>query len=259
VSALTTSLLPAIDEAINLGSASKRFAYLFATGIKDGNNLLRLAAGGGQGNAYLSNVLDSGAAVAHTFNTDTTFSTSGAKLASFKNNGTEKAYFEKDGSLRIDGGFVTAALGFGNSGNGAVQGMSWSGSNTAIAAAGDSASILLGSNTGLKFATLNSNGIGLGTSSGTALGLSASGSSLIVRGGQHIYIQPAIGGAGTGAVIFSPGDLPTCAAGIEGAEVTLAGGGGTRTKRCQCGTSDGSAFSWQNLATQAIGTTTTCG
>jgi hypothetical protein len=58
-----------------------------------------------------------------------------------------------------------------------------------------------------------------------------------------------------------PQALPTCAAGLEGTLLTQAAGGGTRTKLCMC-TSDGGgapAFAWQNLATAALGDTTTCG
>lgn len=50
-----------------------------------------------------SDVADGASAVAFTFDTSNALSTSGAKLASWKNNGTEKAYIDKDGNLDLSG------------------------------------------------------------------------------------------------------------------------------------------------------------
>ncbi|PIT93044.1 MAG: hypothetical protein COU06_02175, partial [Candidatus Harrisonbacteria bacterium CG10_big_fil_rev_8_21_14_0_10_38_8] len=47
--------------------------------------------------SLVSNVADGSSAVAYNFNTANALSTTGAKIASFKNNGTEKAYVDKDG------------------------------------------------------------------------------------------------------------------------------------------------------------------
>ena len=60
----------------------------------------------------------------------------------------------------------------------------------------------------------------------------------------------------------SQGTLTTCALALEGSVVRQGGaaGSGIRTKLCMC-TSDGAAspvYAWQNLASAAIGTTTTC-
>lgn len=57
----------------------------------------------------------------------------------------------------------------------------------------------------------------------------------------------------------TPNALLTCATGLEGRITVLAGGGAVRTKACMCTTADGSTFAWQNLATAALGNTTTCG
>ena len=48
---------------------------------------------------YTSDEADVASAVAFDFNTATAFSTSGAKLASFKNNSVEKTYMDKDGCI----------------------------------------------------------------------------------------------------------------------------------------------------------------
>lgn len=62
-------------------------------------------------------------------------------------------------------------------------------------------------------------------------------------------------------VLIAPLALPTCDAAHEGALMSIAATGGTRTKLCLC-TSDGGgtpAYAWQNLASAALGNTTTCG
>lgn len=49
------------------------------------------------------NVADGGSAVGYLFDTTNALSTSGAKIASFGNNGTEKAYIDKDGNINAVG------------------------------------------------------------------------------------------------------------------------------------------------------------
>lgn len=50
-----------------------------------------------------SNVADGASAVGHTLDTSNSLSTSGAKLLSLENAGSEKAYFDKDGGLTVSG------------------------------------------------------------------------------------------------------------------------------------------------------------
>lgn len=51
-------------------------------------------------------VADSSSAVAYTFDTQNTLSTTGANIAEFKNNGTEKVYIDKDGDIYSNGNKV---------------------------------------------------------------------------------------------------------------------------------------------------------
>lgn len=73
----------------------------------------------------------------------------------------------------------------------------------------------------------------------------------------------SVNGAITVTSHFTPlrSALPTCGSGFEGQlRSDFAGGAstGARTRLCVC-TSDGAAvYAWQNLATAAVGTTTTC-
>ncbi len=53
---------------------------------------------------WTSAIGDSGTAIGHAFDTTNTLSTSGAKIASFKNNTVEKAYIDKDGNIDIASG-----------------------------------------------------------------------------------------------------------------------------------------------------------
>jgi hypothetical protein len=47
------------------------------------------------------NIVNNASSIAHTFTSAVTFATGGAKLASFQNNGVEKAFFDKDGLLSL--------------------------------------------------------------------------------------------------------------------------------------------------------------
>jgi hypothetical protein len=66
------------------------------------------------GGKLTANVADGASAVGFTFNNTVTLATSGAKLISFQNNGTEKFYIDKDGNVGVVSG---AAVGFQGSGN----------------------------------------------------------------------------------------------------------------------------------------------
>lgn len=109
---------------------------------------------------------------------------------------------------------------------------------------------------------------GVNGQAGTVQGLSASGSSTVIKAGNSSsFIYLSNGSYFYG--IFQPAGftppavaLATCAAGFEWtvAADTLSGiATGKRSKLCLC-TSDGSsAYKWQNMVTATLGTATTCG
>jgi hypothetical protein len=90
-------------------------AYVSYTGLANFNDKVQSAVSmeAPAFNAYTStgvsvrgSVADGAAAVAVTLNNSVTLATSGAKLLSIQNNGTEKSFFDKDGTLQILNGAI---------------------------------------------------------------------------------------------------------------------------------------------------------
>lgn len=69
---------------------------------------------------FASDVANGASAVGFLFNTTNTFSTAGAKIASFSNNGVEKVFFNKDGQAYFGVGAGRGAIQIGNDGTDAM-------------------------------------------------------------------------------------------------------------------------------------------
>lgn len=80
------------DQNINT-SSTPQFARLGIGTAADSTYKLKISDG-----TIATGVTDNSSAIGFTFNTPS-YSTSGAKIVSFKNNGAEKAYIDKDGSM----------------------------------------------------------------------------------------------------------------------------------------------------------------
>lgn len=102
-SGTSSGLSPPSDLGGSLGTASLRWLSLYGATLKDGNSVNRLIFGSGQGNVFLGAAPDGASAIGSLFNTSTTYSTSGAKIASFQNGGAEKVFFTKDGAANFAG------------------------------------------------------------------------------------------------------------------------------------------------------------
>lgn len=100
-------LKPSADIQYDLGATDRRWRYIFTDGYKDGNNVIRVYTPANNFNRYVGTPANGASAIAHEFDS-TSLTTSGAKLASWKNNGVEKAFIDKDG-----GGYFDASSGIG--------------------------------------------------------------------------------------------------------------------------------------------------
>lgn len=97
VSGTDGSIVPAVD-LTNLGGINKRW-NLRTFEIHDGSGNGRIQIAEGAHNFYTARPSDTGAALSHGFDTAVTLTQSGAKLFSVRNNGSEKMYIDKDGTI----------------------------------------------------------------------------------------------------------------------------------------------------------------
>lgn len=98
---VVTGLQPVDNDGHILGASNKKWAWGYVSALRDGADNVRFGLAGSTGNTYKGAVPDGGSAVAHTFDNSVALSTSGAKLASFKSNNSEKFFIDKDGSLEF--------------------------------------------------------------------------------------------------------------------------------------------------------------
>jgi hypothetical protein len=104
----STGLGPNTDAVTN-GNATHRWSTTFTQNLDSGaSNLLlkanantRLTLTDTGSNTMTSGMADGASAVAAIVDTSTAWSNATAKIASFRNNGTEKAYFDKSGNLAM--------------------------------------------------------------------------------------------------------------------------------------------------------------
>jgi len=101
LTALAVEMADTDEVYVNDGGVSKKQAYSVlkapffrVDGTVDMTGELRTDVG-----TFDSDVANGASAVAYSYDTQNTYSTSGAKLASWKNNATEKAYINKDGVI----------------------------------------------------------------------------------------------------------------------------------------------------------------
>lgn len=125
---------PSADGAYVIGKPSLQWAWAYIAAFRDVGDIVRVAVAGSTGNSYKGNPVDGASAVEHTFAGAATLANATAKIASFQNGTTEKAYIDKDGNY---------------------QGL----------------------------------GFGVGAVAPTSLGMSATGSDLIMRAASVIYLQ----------------------------------------------------------------------
>ncbi len=85
---LGAGTVPSADNTINLGGSANRYNILYALEVGSGASSL----------THTSGVANSGTNVAHIFNSSNTLSGT-TRLASFRNNGSEKLAIEDDGAL----------------------------------------------------------------------------------------------------------------------------------------------------------------
>jgi hypothetical protein len=97
-----------------------------------------------------SSVANGASAVGFELDTTNSFSTAGAKLVSFRNANTEKAYVDKDGRFAADG----SAGGFVQTGT-TAQGLIFSGSNTVVTGA----IVYINTPAGVNLAQCNTSGV----------------------------------------------------------------------------------------------------
>jgi hypothetical protein len=98
----STNVTPAADVTYSLGTFARRYADVFFLNVKDSGSVVRLQFAGGGSNYYQGAQGNGASAVGHTFSTNATYSTAGAKLASFQNNSIEKCNISKDGKFACD-------------------------------------------------------------------------------------------------------------------------------------------------------------
>jgi hypothetical protein len=98
--------LPSSDAAVNLGASATRwnncyFFNIYSNNYNDGGGFPRFVTTQSGVSTYKDNSTDGGTAVAHAFDTTNAFSTAGAKIASFRNAGTEKASVDLNGVVGL--------------------------------------------------------------------------------------------------------------------------------------------------------------
>lgn len=192
-------------------------------------------------------VADGAAAIGLVLDTQTTLSTAGAKIASFRNNTVEKVSIDKDGAITSGPlNAVGSSTNFGiNLNNASVS--------PAIVF---STSGTIRSYFGVAFAN---DALATGT---------ATGGVILRSQDKPFYIS--LNGAGTQSVMFSfetsggftikPGTLGTCTETRQGETIIVGGAAAAKTKKCTC-TWDGSTAYWINELTAGglgLGNASTC-
>ena len=90
------------NTVLSIGSISTYAAYTIASGLS-------LSKQSATNLHYQSQVADNAAAIAHRFDTDSTYSTAGSLIASFQNNGSTKASVDRNGLISTSGGVTLTA------------------------------------------------------------------------------------------------------------------------------------------------------
>jgi hypothetical protein len=101
-----TTVIEVADPAATPVSRKMTLANAIINGLEDASLVAFTTASGAL--SVESSVANGGSAVAFNFDTENALSTNGAKVASFKNNGTEVGYLAKDGMLVLREGGYTA-------------------------------------------------------------------------------------------------------------------------------------------------------
>lgn len=235
--------LPTTDNAINLGSASKRFAGAFVTTLNTG----AITAPASTGMVLTSAVADSGSNIGFIMNTGAL--TGSTALLSIRNNSTEHVYLSRAGAFRImqTTGSISAPF-FGD-----AQGVARVTPN--IFAANDGTDYRGRAADGATAVSHKFGNTVALTTAGALIGGFYNDASALTTLKFSIDKD--------GSTQSAAATLQTCALGIEGKISRNAATGGTtgvRTSACMC-TSDGAgtpAYAWMHLTTGTVGTTTTC-
>lgn len=155
---------PAPSGACSISATCKASKFVLLEGKKlclNGTTCTTWIAGDStsHGMDFNSNVTNSGTNAAYLYNTTNALSGS-TNLLVLQNQGTTKFTLDNAGDIILPtSAFVAAGQGFGNSAGGATQGLSFSGSNTQVVAAGIAFNVGLTSNTGVIFANAYLSGV----------------------------------------------------------------------------------------------------
>jgi len=117
----SSSLLPSGNFAQDLGGSSNIWNNVYLNQVRassyyDPANAYGMAIGAGAGNAVrvFGNDFDGATAVGVTLDNSQTLANAGARLVSIRNSGSEKAYFDKNGSLTVTPGATNLTVSAGS-------------------------------------------------------------------------------------------------------------------------------------------------
>ncbi len=142
------NVLPATNDALNLGSSSLRFSGAYIStlrtqALQDTNSNPRVSTATSSNNTYTAQASSGATAIAHRFGNGAALTDPGAKIAAFYSDNltTERAFIDKDGGARFNGASViesdTTPLVLKTKSGGATPVMLSIGGSTTTASAGN--------------------------------------------------------------------------------------------------------------------------